>query len=96
MLAVIQTGGKQYCVKPGDVINVERLEGKQGDVVELGKVLMSSGKFDSSVSAKVKAEILENGKTDKVIVFKKKRRQGYRRKQGHRQNITTLRIKEVK
>jgi len=101
MYAVIRTGGKQYRVEPGRVLRVERLEGSPGDLVELRDVLWVDGPEVSpagpppSSGAKVLAEIVEQGKGPKVLVFKMRRRKGYRRKQGHRQLYTLLRIKEI-
>ena len=97
MFAVVETGGKQYHVKKGDVISVEKMDGNAGDEVVLDKVLFCNDNVakDFSGNIAVKAEILEQLRSDKVIVFKKKRRQNYRRKMGHRQDITLLRIKEV-
>lgn len=99
MFAVIKTGGKQYKVAKDDVIAVERLPGDPGSMVELKDVLMigQPGKapsVDSSSLGKaaVFAEVVEQTKGDKIIVFKKQRRKGYRRKAGHRQNLTLLRI----
>ncbi len=101
MFAVIKTGGKQYKVAKNDVIRVERLTGEAGDVVELGEILMV-GEGDSvtvgapTVSgAAVAATVLEQIRDDKVIVFKKKRRQNYRRKNGHRQHLTVLRVTDI-
>jgi len=99
--AVVETGGKQYKVSPGDVIAVEKLPGEPGTVVELPKVLMVSQDGDPRIGspglagAKVMAEIVAQGKGPKVIVFKFKRRKNYRRKTGHRQGLTQLRIKEI-
>lgn len=99
MFAVIKTGGKQYKVAENDTIVVETLAGEPGAVVELNDVLMigESGKAPSVGTpsldkAAVFAEVLEQTRGDKIIVFKKKRRQGYRRKKGHRQDLTVLRI----
>ncbi len=101
MFAVIKTGGKQYKVSSGDVVKVERLEGEAGATLHLGDVLMLGGDNKMTVGAPflqdaaVRATILEQGRGDKIIVFKKRRRQGYRRKAGHRQDLTVLRIEEV-
>jgi len=99
MQAVVRTGGKQYRVKPGDVINVERLNGNAGDTVEFGEVLLvsdSEGKVEVGSplieNAKVTGKILKHGKGDKIIIFKFKRRKGYRRKKGHRQIYTAVEI----
>ena len=98
MFAIIRTGGKQYRVKAGETITVEKLEGNAGDTVELGEVLMAGGKIGAPLlaGAKVLAEIVEQFRGDKVIVFKKKRRHNYRRKKGHRQYQTALKINEIR
>jgi large subunit ribosomal protein L21 len=97
MFAVIKTGGKQYIAKEGCVIFTERLEGEVGSIVNFANddVIFSFENAAGGKSVVVKAEILEHKKRDKIIVFKKKRRKDYRRKQGHRQNISVLRIKEI-
>lgn len=102
MYAVIKTGGKQYRVSPGDVLVVEKLIGDAGAKVKLDKVLIvgEEGK-DPEVgvpiisNAAVNCEVIEQSRADKVIVFKKKRRQGYKRKKGHRQNQTVLRVLDI-
>ena len=102
MYAVIKTGGKQYRVSPGDVIVVEKLLGEAGAKVKLDHVLMvgEDGK-DPEVgaplisSAAVNCEVLDQSRSDKVIVFKKKRRQGYKRTKGHRQEQTVLRVLDI-
>jgi large subunit ribosomal protein L21 len=100
MYAVIKTGGKQYRVAKNQVVIVERLDGEVGGTIELGEVLMLGG--DSPVvgaplveGAKVTATVLEQGKGEKVIIFKKKRRKNYRRRNGHRQLQTVLRIADI-
>lgn len=102
MFAVIKTGGKQYRVAKDDKIVVEKLSGETGSVVEIGNVLMigEEGKEPTIGApvvekAAVFAEVIEQGKADKVLVFKKKRRQNYRRTKGHRQEQTVLKIVEV-
>jgi large subunit ribosomal protein L21 len=102
MFAVIRTGGKQYKVAPNDVIRVERLPGAAGEIVELGEVLMLGGDGGSVTvgaplvsGACVGASVIAQAKSDKVLVFKKKRRHNYRRKNGHRQDLTILRITEI-
>ncbi|NNC73175.1 MAG: 50S ribosomal protein L21 [Sphingomonadaceae bacterium] len=94
MFAVVRTGGKQYRVAEGDYITVEKIAGDAGDAVSLGDVLMAGegDKLEDTKDLNVHAEIVEQGKGDKTIIFKKKRRQGYRRRNGHRQQLTTLRI----
>ncbi|SRR5690606_28211516 len=101
MFAVIRTGGKQYKVAPDDLIRVEKLAGEAGDTVEFADVLMIGGDGDPVVGeplvegATVKAELVAQDRGDKIIVFKKKRRKGYRRTKGHRQDVTILRITEI-
>ena len=98
MFAVIKTGGKQYKVAEGDVIQVEKLPGEAAAKVELAEVLMRSDGATVTVGkpivagAKVTAEIVAQNRTGKLIVFKKKRRQNYRRKNHHRQEYTVLKI----
>ena len=98
MFAIIRTGGKQYRVAEGDVLAVEKLAGEPGATVELGEVLMVGDGATLSIGAplvagaSVSAELVEHRRADKIIVFKKKRRQNYRRKNGHRQHETVLRI----
>ena len=102
MFAVIRTGGKQYKVASGDVIAVEKLAGDPGATVELAEVLMVGEGAEVSTGtplvagATVSAELVEHRRADKIIVFKKKRRQNYRRKNGHRQHQTVLRITEIR
>lgn len=97
MFAVVRTGGKQYRVAAGDKIAVEKLAGEAGDTVTLGDVLLA-GEGDSIADASkvsVSAEIIAQAKSEKVVVFKKRRRHNYRRKAGHRQQMTLLRITDV-
>lgn len=102
MYAVIKTGGKQYTVSEGDEFDVEKLDGNVGDPIELSDVLaIGEGEgltlgTPNVENAKVVAEIVAHHRAKKIIVFKMKRRKGYSKKQGHRQNLTTLRIKQVK
>ena len=102
MFAVIRTGGKQYTVAKDDVIAVERLDGEPGATVELGEVLMIGDGATVSTGtpllagASVSATLVEHRRADKIIVFKKKRRQNYRRKNGHRQHQTVLQITEIR
>lgn len=102
MYAIIQTGGKQYRVAAGDVLRVERLPGERGDEVMLDQVLLvtsDGGEVQVGTplvaNASVKGQILRQGKAKKILVFKKKRRKGYRRRQGHRQLFTALQIQEI-
>ena len=97
MFAVVRTGGKQYRVAAGDKIAVEKLAGEAGDTITLGDVLLA-GEGDSLADAgkvSVSAEIIAQAKGEKVVVFKKRRRHNYRRKAGHRQQMTLLRITDV-
>jgi len=97
MFAVIKTGGKQYRVASGDVIKVEKLEAEAGSTVTLDQVLMAGDKIGTPLVADVtvSAEVVAQDRGPKIIVFKKKRRQNYRRKNGHRQDITVLRITDI-
>lgn len=96
MFAIIETGSKQYHVKTGDIIKVEKLEAAIGDFVKIDRVLAMGGLIGEMVaSSSVMAEVLDQRKNAKEIIFKKKRRHNYRRKRGHRQNITVLKITEV-
>jgi large subunit ribosomal protein L21 len=94
MFAVVRTGGKQYRVAAGDKIVVEKLAGEAGDTITLGDILVAGEGADlrSTDGLTVAAEIIAQAKADKVIVFKKRRRHNYRRKKGHRQQHTILRI----
>lgn len=101
MFAVVRTGGKQYRVAKNDVIEVESLDAKEGANVDLDVLVLSSdgkkmaaGKDVSG--AKVSAKVVSHIRTDKIVVFKKKRRQNYRRTAGHRQNKTVLEITDIK
>jgi large subunit ribosomal protein L21 len=101
MYAVIRTGGKQYKVAPEDVLQIEKIEAAAGDSVQFPEVLMVGGEGEAVVGAPlvagaaVSAEVVEQGKGAKIIIFKKRRRQNYRRKNGHRQLLTTVRILEI-
>lgn len=101
MYAVIKTGGKQYRVAANDTLIIEKLEGDAGSTVEFTEVLLVGGEGEPKVGkpliegAKVTAEVVEQGRAKKVIAFKKRRRKNSRRKRGHRQHQTTVRIKEI-
>ena len=97
MFAIVRTGGKQYRVAAGDKIVVEKLAGEAGDTVTLGDVLLAGdgGELRPTDGLTVSAEIIAQAKGDKVIVFKKRRRHNYRRKKGHRQQHTILRITAI-
>ena len=101
MYAIVQSGGKQYKVAPGDLLKVERLEANVGDKVELTQVLLVQDQDRLLVGkpvveqAKVLAEVNQQARSRKVVVFKKKRRKNYRRTKGHRQSFTQLKITEI-
>ena len=102
MYAVVKTGGKQYRVSPGDIIVVEKLLGDAGTKVKLDQVLMvgEDGKDPELgapllTSTAVNCEVVDQSRSDKIIVFKKKRRQGYKRTKGHRQDQTVLRVLDI-
>lgn len=101
MYAVIATGGKQYKVAPGDVVRVECLDAKKGDTIELKDVFMIADGEKISVgtpsldSAKVTAEVVGEGRGEKIIIFKHRRRKGFRKTNGHRQNYTAIKVKEI-
>lgn len=101
MYAVFTSGGKQYRAAVGDVVQVERLEGEVGETLTLDDVLLVGGEAEVKVGrprlegASLKCEIVGQGRHRKIIVFKQKRRKGYRKKQGHRQYFTALRVKEI-
>ncbi len=102
MFAVVKTGGKQYKVAKNSIIKVEKIEGKPGSQIELDQVLMLGESSKASFigtpmvkGATVTAEITSQFRDDKIIVFKKKRRQHYRRKNGHRQDLTELKILDI-
>ena len=101
MIAIIKTGGKQYAVKTGQILKVEKLNGKKGESVSLKNVLALSDskeqKFGDPLikGASVEAKILEHIRDKKIIVFKKRRRQNYRSTQGHRQHLTVLKIESI-
>ena len=100
MFAVIKTGGKQYRVVAEDKLKVAKVAGEPGDIVEFGEVLVVGGDTPTLGSptvpgATVAAEVLSHGRYDKVIAFKKRRRKNSRRKRGHRQEFTLVRISEI-
>ena len=101
MYAVIKTGGKQYRANPGEEIKVEKLQGEVGDPVTFDQVLLTSDGENVSVgkpfleNTKVTGQITSQGKNRKIVVFKYKRRKGYRKKLGHRQQFTQVRIKDI-
>ena len=101
MLAVFKTGGKQYSVKAGQILKVEKLEGKKGDNVSFKDVLAVSENTQNTIGsplvdgAVVEAKILDQIRDKKIIVFKKRKRQNYRSTQGHRQYLTVLKIESI-
>lgn len=101
MYAIIKTGGKQYKVQEGQTLHVEKLEGTEGSEIEFTDVLMYSDGENVTLgaptidSAIVKGQIIDQGKGKKVIVFKFKRRKGYRRFKGHRQSYTAVKIDSI-
>ena len=101
MYAVIKTGGKQYRVAPGDMLKIEKLDGNVGDSIAFDKVLLTSDGENVNMGkpyledTKVYGSIARQGKDRKIIVFKYKRRKGYRKKQGHRQSFTLIKIDNI-
>jgi large subunit ribosomal protein L21 len=103
MYAIVETGGKQYRVKTGDTIAVERLSGEPGDTFDLGRVLLIAGNGDGETrvgtpgvaGAIVRAEVVEQGRGEKIVVFRYKSKVRYRRKTGHRQSLTRVRITDI-
>ncbi len=101
MYAVLRTGGKQVRVAPGDSVRVEKLEGAVGDPVELSDVLLVGGDEGARIGtplvegAKVVGTIAAQGRGPKLVIFKMKRRKGYRRKRGHRQSYTEIRVEGI-
>lgn len=102
MFAIIRTGGKQYKVAKDQYLKVEKLDAEKGQKVELNEVLMVSSEGKTSIGAptlagaKVTVEILDQIRDDKVVVFKKRRRKNYRRTHGHRQDLTMIKITDIK
>ncbi len=102
MYAVFQTGGKQFRAEPGVRLRIPSMDADEGSTVSFDEVLLASDGDAVSVGqptvsgAKVTAEVLRHGKDKKIIVFKRKRRKGYRKKQGHRQKFTEIRIADIK
>lgn len=103
MYAVFQTGGKQFRAEPGSRLRIPSLAAEPGDKVTFGEVLLAGDGTEGNVQVgsptlegvSVTAEVLRHGRTDKIMVFKRKRRKGYRRRQGHRQGFTEIRIDQV-
>ncbi len=101
MYAIIQTGGKQYKVKEGDTLKVEKIPGEEGQAINFKRVLYLNNKDDVKIgtpiltNTQVEAEIVKNGLDKKILVFKKKKRKGYSKKQGHRQEFTEVKILKI-
>jgi large subunit ribosomal protein L21 len=97
MFAVIRTGGKQYRVVKGDVLDIERLDGDAGAAITFGEVLMTGAKIGTPTisGASVVGEIVEQARLAKVVAFKKKRRKNTHRKRGHRQHVTRVKITDI-
>ena len=99
MYAVIRTGGKQYRVAPGDTLKIEKLPAQESGLVEFSDILAVSaaeGSFESNLTgAKVTAQVLGEGRGDKILVFKLKRKKQYKKMQGHRQNFVEVKINEI-
>jgi large subunit ribosomal protein L21 len=93
--AIIRTGGKQYAVEAGQTLRVPTIQGNEGDAVDVETLLVSRDGTTSTEGATLKATIVSHGKGEKVIVFKKKRRKQYKRKQGHRQGYTEIKIDTI-
>ena len=101
MYAIVKTGGKQYKVAEGDLVKVEKIEGEPGSTVALTPVLLVDGadvksKADDLANVKVDAEIVEHGKGKKINMMKYKNKTGYKRRLGHRQPVTTIKITGIK
>ena len=100
MFAVIKTGGKQYRIAEDETLKIEKIEGEPGQIVQLGDVLMIGGDkpeigAPAASGASIAVEIVEQGRGDKVIAFKKRRRKNSRRRRGHRQAFTLVRVSEI-
>ena len=102
MFAVIKTGGRQFCISPNDVFKINKITNNKDDIVEIKDVLLFSDDSSNVTigtpivnGALVKLQVLDQVKNDKVIIFKKHRRHNYRRKRGHRQDMTVVKVLEV-
>lgn len=93
--AVVKTGGKQFAVEEGQTIRVPSIDKKPGEKVDVDALVLGGGKDAKIGGGSVSATVVGHGKDDKVIVFKKKRRKQYKRKQGHRQNYTEIKIEKI-
>ena len=101
MFAVVKTGGKQYTVKEGDIFNIEKIAVEKGSTHKLEEVLFISGDKKQTVGspfikgASIEVEVVDHGKADRVYIFKKKRRKDYRKRQGHRQHFTKVKVLKI-
>jgi large subunit ribosomal protein L21 len=93
--AIIKTGGKQFAVEDGQTLRVPSIEGKEGSSIDVQALVLGSGKDLKLGEGTVKATVVGHGRGDKIIVFKKKRRKQYKRKQGHRQDYTEIKIEKI-
>lgn len=93
--AIIKTGGKQFAVEEGQTLRVPTIEAKEGKAIEVDVLLTGVGKDAKIGAGTIKATVIGHGRGDKIIVFKKKRRKQYKRKQGHRQNYTEIKIEKI-
>jgi large subunit ribosomal protein L21 len=101
MYAIVQTGGKQYKVSEGEILKVEKLAGEAGDKITLDQILMVKDENGTKIGAplvkdaRIIAEVIEQGRAKKIVVYKYKKRKNYRRKQGHRQSYTKIKIETI-
>ena len=93
--AIIRTGGKQYAVEAGQTLRVPSIEKNEGDSIEIETLLVNTDGNVSTAGAMLQATVVSHGRGEKIIVFKKKRRKQYKRKQGHRQNYTEIKIDKI-
>ena len=93
--AIIKTGGKQFAVEDGQTLRVPSIEGKEGSSIDVQALVLGSGKDMKLGEGTVKATVVGHGRGEKIIVFKKKRRKQYKRKQGHRQDYTEIKIEKI-
>jgi len=93
--AIIRTGRKQFAVAEGQTVRVRSIEGKEGDKIDIEALVAGEGAKAKIGGAKIKATVVGHGRGEKVIVFKKKRRKTYKRKQGHRQGYTEIKIEKI-
>ena len=96
MYAIFETGGKQYSASVGDVVRVEKLDSEVGTKLELKALMIVDGESVNTTGGAVVCEVVEHGKGEKVVVYKYKAKKNYRRKQGHRQPFTAVKVLEIK